>query len=98
MITDQREKMAQHRAAIPRRFRESYARAMGGKSRKAAVSAFCAECCGYEIREVFFCTSPECPLYPYRPRSRSAQRRSESVPNGAGLKRSGKPVSEGQPL
>ena len=83
------ERIAEYRAAIPRRFRESYARAMGGKSRKAAVSAFCAECCGYEIREVFFCTSPECPLYPYRPRSRSAQRHSESVPNGAESKKAG---------
>jgi hypothetical protein len=75
------ERIAQRRSEMPRRFRDSYDRAMSGKSRKAAMYSFCIECCGWEIREVHLCTSPECPLFPYRPRSRSAQRARQSVPN-----------------
>ena len=73
MMTNRRERIARHRAEMPRKFRESYDRAMSGRSRKAALYVFCDECCGYEIKEVHRCTSPECPLFPYRPRSRVSQ-------------------------
>jgi hypothetical protein len=46
--------------------RESYRRAMEGRSRKAAIRAFCVMCMGYQPHQVRGCTSPGCPLYPYR--------------------------------
>ena len=51
---------------VPRKYRAIYERATSGKSRKAAVRAFCLECVGWQAREVDLCTSPGCPLYPYR--------------------------------
>jgi hypothetical protein len=46
--------------------RESYRRAMEGRSRKAAIRAFCVMCMGYQPHHVRGCTAPWCPLYPYR--------------------------------
>ena len=95
-MTDSQERIAQHRAEMPRKFREIYCRAMTGKSRKSAMHVFCAECCGYEIREVHCCTSPECPLYPYRPRSRVSQEASESIPQAPEPEKSSQDVPEAQ--
>jgi len=81
MSTGPGDRVAQQRAEMPRRFRASYDRAMSGKSRKAAMYSFCTQCCGWEIKEVFLCTSPECPLFPYRPRSRVSRGASEGLPN-----------------
>ena len=53
-------------AQIPVRQRPIFLRAWTGKSRKAAIRAFCLECVGYESAEVNRCTAPACPLYPYR--------------------------------
>ena len=53
-------------AQIPARQRPIFLRAWTGKSRKAAVRAFCLECVGYESAEVNRCTAPACALYPYR--------------------------------
>jgi hypothetical protein len=53
-------------ASIPQRQRGIFLRAWSGKSRKAAMRAFCLECMGYEPAEVGRCTAPACPLYPYR--------------------------------
>lgn len=64
---------------IPILYRSLYARAIGGKSRKAAMHSFCLECCGWQIKEVFLCTDLGCPLYPYRPQSRVSQVAPESV-------------------
>ena len=61
------------RHQIPRACRATYERAMQGKSRKAAMHAFCAECMGWQVTEVFRCTDTGCPLYPYRPSSRALQ-------------------------
>ena len=66
---------------VPVKFQRIYRRAMTGKSRKAAMHAFCAECCGYQIKEVYLCTDLGCPLYPYRPQSRVSQDTPESVSN-----------------
>lgn len=54
---------------MPVSMRDTYRRAMSGKSRKAAVKAFCQECMGWEnvATAIRYCTSPACPLYPYRP-------------------------------
>jgi hypothetical protein len=54
---------------------------MTGKSRKAAVHAFCLECCGWQISEVFRCTDGGCPLYLYRPASRIVAGVPESTPD-----------------
>jgi hypothetical protein len=53
-------------AQIPVRQRPIFLRAWTGKSRKAALRAFCLECVGYESAEVNCCTTPACPLYEYR--------------------------------
>ena len=45
---------------------ESYRRAMEGRSRKAAIRAFCVMCMGFQPHHVRGCTAPWCPLYPYR--------------------------------
>jgi len=47
-----------------------YNRAMSGKSRKAAMRAFCLERVGWKRNEVALCTDKDCPLYPYRPYKR----------------------------
>ena len=53
-------------ADIPVRQRPIFRRAWKGKSRKAAIRAFCLYCMGYESAEVNRCTAPDCPLYEYR--------------------------------
>lgn len=54
------------RIEVPERCRSLYNRAMGGKSRQAAIRAFCLMCVGWVAPEVRRCTAPNCPLYPYR--------------------------------
>lgn len=44
----------------------TFRRAYAGKSRRAAIKAFCVECMGYDAAEVKLCTSPACTLFPYR--------------------------------
>ncbi len=61
------EKIAGRRAAMPRAYRKTYDLAMSGRSRRAAMHAFCLECTQWQREEVRLCTSPACPLYPYRP-------------------------------
>ena len=53
-------------AQIPARQRSIFRRAWEGKSRKAGIRAFCLECMGYQSAEINRCTSPTCPLFPYR--------------------------------
>ncbi len=52
---------------MPRSYRYEYLRAMLGKSPMAAIHTHCRECVGWVRDEVTRCTSPACPLYPYRP-------------------------------
>jgi len=47
-------------------YRRTYKLAMSGKSRKAAIKAFCLECVGWEREEVRCCTSKNCPIFLYR--------------------------------
>lgn len=88
MSSERETQIAKRRAEMPCAYRACYDKAVSGKSRKAAMRAFCLECCGYEIREVFLCTDLGCPLYPYRPRSRVSQGTSESVLEGPESKKS----------
>ncbi|MHC4533538.1 MAG: hypothetical protein ACYS6K_06265 [Planctomycetota bacterium] len=78
----------ERRTRMPKQYKPMYNRAMTGKSRKAAMRAFCCECCGWEIREVFLCTDLGCPLYPYRPRSRVSQGAPQSIPEKPESKKS----------
>ncbi len=77
----QQERIAGHRLQIPKLYRGIYDKAVSGKSRKAAMHAFCLECCGWVIKEVYLCTSPQCPLFLYRSKSRASQGAPESVSN-----------------
>lgn len=54
-------------AEIPRAYRQTYKRAMSGKSLRAAVNAFYLECVQWQREEIKVCTAIDCPLYPYRP-------------------------------
>lgn len=54
-------------AHVPAKYRKLYESAYTGRSRKAAMRAFCLECVGWSEAEVRLCTAPACPLWPYRP-------------------------------
>ena len=90
MDAKRKKLIAEHQAQIPKLYRGIYNKAVAGKSRKAAMHAQCLECCGWSIKEVFLCTSPQCPLYPYRPKPRVSQEAPQSVPNEPELKNSNK--------
>jgi hypothetical protein len=72
------QQIRERRGEMPRLYRGIYDKAMTGKSRMAAMRAFCLECCAWQIKEVHLCSSPACPLHPYRPTPRSAQGAPES--------------------
>jgi len=78
---ERQKKIAERRTQIPKLYRGIYDKAVTGSSRKAAMHAFCLECCGWQIKEVFLCTDLGCPLYSYRPKSRASQGAPESVSN-----------------
>lgn len=42
-------------------------RAFEGKSRAAAIKAFCLSCVGFKRADVTSCSALGCPLHPYRP-------------------------------
>ena len=52
---------------MPRLYRNTYLRAVGGKSPAAGIKAFCLECVGWQRAEVVRCTAQACPLWSYRP-------------------------------
>jgi hypothetical protein len=54
---------------IPGSKKGVYKRAMEGRSRAAAIKAFCCECVGwtYTTKQIGECADTGCPLYPYRP-------------------------------
>jgi len=66
-MTNDQQRIEEHRASMPRQYRKVYDVAMSGRSLRAAVNSFCIECMGYVFSEVRQCCSPDCPLYPYRP-------------------------------
>ena len=59
---------------IPKVYQKLYIRAMGGRSRRAAMEAKCSECMGWVRGDVPHCTSPGCPLFPYRLARPTSQR------------------------
>ena len=58
---------------MPSAYRATYRRAMTGESLRAAANSFCLECVAWQREEVKLCTSPACPLYPYRPYKQEAE-------------------------
>ena len=74
-----REKIAERRADMPKIYRATYDKAVSGKSLRAAVNSFCAQCCMWQREEVRLCTSLECELWPYRPYRDKAKRRSKNT-------------------
>ena len=94
MNSDRQRQIAERRAQIPKLYQGTYDKAVGGRSRRAAMHAFCLECCGWQIKEVFLCTDLACPLYPYRPRSRVPQVAPEGIPQAPESKKSPQDVSE----
>lgn len=63
----QEQLIAERRADMPRKYRPVYDKAVGGRSLRAAINAFCLECNGWEYKEVRNCTCLECPLNAVRP-------------------------------
>jgi hypothetical protein len=60
-------KIAKRLEDTPETMRRTYLRAVGGKSKAAAIKAFCSECVGWDRQEVRRCTAPACPLFALRP-------------------------------
>jgi hypothetical protein len=67
MMEERQQQIAERRSQIPRAYRQTYDRAVKGKSLRAAVNSFCLECVCWQIREVRDCTDLACPLYGVRP-------------------------------
>ena len=61
------ERIKTRLAQMPVSFRLRYLKALRGRSLTTAIHAFCHECVGWVSSDAHACTSPECPLYPYRP-------------------------------
>lgn len=93
MSKERQKLIEQRRAQIPKLYRGTYDKAVGGRSRKAAMHVFCLECCGYQIQEVYLCTDLACALYPYRPKSRVSPVAPESLPEQPESKNSDKEES-----
>ena len=66
-MSDLNEAQADRLRQIPRHLRTWYQKACEGRSLRAAVNAFCIECCGWDRGEVSRCTARACPLHGYRP-------------------------------
>ena len=67
MMKTREEQIAERREQMPKIHRANYEKAMKGRSLRAAVNSFCAECTMWQREEVRLCTSLACPLWPYRP-------------------------------
>ena len=61
------EKITEHLKEMPPICRATYKKAIAGKSLRAAVNSFCAQCTMWQREEVRLCTSLECAIWPYRP-------------------------------
>lgn len=62
-----RDPVARRLAAMPESHRGTYRWAVSGKSLRAAVTACCAECVGYDREAVRTCPAVACPLWSVRP-------------------------------
>jgi hypothetical protein len=58
---------------VPASYRGAFERAYAGKSRSAAIRAFCLRCVGYLRNDVRDCTAYGCPLHAFRPYQTDAE-------------------------
>jgi len=64
----QRDAILKRAEEMPSHCRNTYLRAMSGKSRNAGIRAFCRMCLGWLSKsQITDCSDPSCPLYCYRP-------------------------------
>ena len=77
---------------MPKAFRITHDKAMQGRSRKLAIFAQCWECLGWEIHPDTDCTSPECPLYPYRPYGKVGRPKNISARQREAMSQRGKQI------
>lgn len=82
MMRAQEEQIAECRKQMPRIYRATYDKAISGKSLRAAVNSFCAECTMWQREEVRLCTSLACSLYSYRPYRNKPTGRSKNNSEG----------------
>jgi hypothetical protein len=52
---------------VPKLYKPLFLRAYEGKSKTAAIKAFCLACTGFLRAEVANCSARGCALHPYRP-------------------------------
>lgn len=62
-----RAAIAKRRADIPKKYRNTYDKAISGRSLRSAIKAHCLECVCWQRDEVRLCTSLACPLWAVRP-------------------------------
>lgn len=86
---DRQAKIAERLAAMPRKYRAVYKRAVKGKSLRSAINSQCLECCYWQSREVTLCTDTACPLWAVRPYRNSGSGHDGDF-TGAESKKSGK--------
>ncbi len=67
MSEKRNKRIAEHLKKMPPIYRATYKKAVAGKSLRAAVNSFCAECTMWQREEVRLCASLACQFYPYRP-------------------------------
>jgi hypothetical protein len=61
------QEIAERLRQMPPKYRETYRRAVEGKSLRACINSQCLECCGWQSAEVAVCTDLGCPLWSVRP-------------------------------
>lgn len=62
---------------VPAKHQGIYAKALTGRSQRAAIKAYCLmKCCNWQATEVKQCTCPGCPLFFFR----QGRRRCVAVP------------------
>jgi hypothetical protein len=76
------QQIAKRLADIPKIYRRIYEQAVKGKSRKAAIHAFCLECVCWQKEEVRRCSDFGCALYALRPYQEGANH-SDNRPGSA---------------
>ena len=90
MDEKRKKKIAEHLKEMPPIYRATYKRAVAGKSLRAAVNSFCAECTIWQREEVRLCTSVACPLWPSRPYQGSSKNTPEQPDFAPESKKTGK--------
>lgn len=67
MDEKRKQMVGRRRSRMPKYLRGLYDKAVKGESMKAAITAFCHECVGYQHSAIADCASLACPLWAFRP-------------------------------